>query len=63
MTVEEEKGAVAESQQNIEEAVGHYERALSYAKTLYYYAEVQARGRGSGFGHWKFVWPSMNIIQ
>jgi len=50
MTVEEEKGAVAESQQSNEEAVGHYERALSYAKTLYYYAEESSSRR-----KWKSV--------
>ena len=40
MIVEEEKGALTESQHNNEESVCHYDRALSYAKTLYYYAEV-----------------------
>ena len=40
MVGEEEKGVVAESEGALDDAVLHYDRALSYAKTLYYYAEV-----------------------
>lgn len=40
MLEQEELAASSESLGNLKEAAEHYERSLSYARTLYYYAEV-----------------------